>query len=108
MKNYTLYKVNVTEHEWEAGWGSSTRSDGIAFHEDRDTLIKYFYDRRKHMDSLNKKDNAYQLYETIDSPVLVRVTEETYKIYLSYLTDNCNMCWVHGDTLKNFLKGVEL
>lgn len=101
----TLYKADVTEYECEAGWGESQRPDGVAFCEDKDSLVKFFDDRKQfHVsrDSLN-----YSLYEDIDTPTLVKVSDECKRFFdFEVMDTGVRVLWLRGESLQEFMKGV--
>ena len=94
----TLYMVNVTEYEFEDDWGPSVRPDGKAFCEDKETLLKFFSDLRETRD--------YYLYESIDTPRLVRVNEDSWS-YFNLRVREDKVVWLRGESLKEFMEGVE-
>lgn len=102
----TLYMVHVTEHEYEAGWGASTRPDGIAFSDDKDALVKSFTERRIRMQEQDTR--SYQLYETISSSKLVKVSDDC-KRFFDFKTKGKDdkILWLRGESLKEFMEGVE-
>lgn len=102
---HTLYMAEVIEHEWESGWGASTRPDGIAFCSDKDLLDDYF--NARHEDAIASNTPAYELFETIDKPVLVEVDNNCIHFY-NYKTVNTThkVLWLRGESLSKFMEGV--
>ena len=95
-KEYVLYMSDVTEHEYEEGWGASVRPDGVVFCEDKHKLIDKF-----------SKKYSYNLFETISDPKLIKVSKDCIDFY-NYKKDKDIVLWLRRDSLKEFMKGVEL
>ena len=102
-----LYMANVTEFEYEGGWGASQRPDGVAFCADKTNLENYFSVKKK--DSIQNSSANYQLFEEITTPKLVKVNDECYQFYTYKTKDSKEgVLWLRGDSLKLFLEGVDL
>ena len=101
----TLYYAKVTEHEYEAGWGASTRPDGIAFAKEPFTLAEHFSKRISSMKEQNTSD--YSLYEEIGTPRLCKVSEKCLHFY-DYKCPEGEVLWLRGGSLEEFVQGVEL
>lgn len=100
-----LYYAKVTEHEYEVDWGSSTRPDGIAFAKEPSTIKEYFHERFVSMEKQNTAE--YSLYEKIGVPRLCKVSEDCLHFY-DYKCPKGEVLWLRGDSLEEFIQGVEL
>lgn len=97
----TLYMVDITEHEYEAGWGSSCRPNGKAFCEDKNIIIRYF--------NILREAHSREYYLSINEPRLVRVSENcgNFFFYKTNCKNGDKVLRLQGESLKEFMKGVE-
>ena len=80
--------------------------DGKAFCEDEEVLVKSFTERRVRMQEADTY--SYQLYETISSPKLVKVSDDC-KRFFDFKTKGKDdkILWLRCESLKEFMEGVE-